>query len=539
MYIFGADFWAYFFSLNILQKIQLIVQETELTVLAGALIVCLVIVFRMVSKPRQNITHGSATWGTVEDAKKLGRKRKVKAIDNFIIDNIETTAKTIVAFMYNGAKKVFIGVRYHLLLIAKTRSGKGKSNVLPNLLKYPWSVICNDIKGENYLRTFEKRQKMGQEIFKIDPFGCVKEFPSNKFNPLDYLAEGDEDCVTRARDLADLIGGTPPSGEPFFSDYAKKIITMWILYICVKYEGKERSLVTLRKLATLPSDAVKKILEDAIGMDNFNGILRQNAAAILSLMGKEEGKDSATFLSVYSSVDVMTAFLDDPRIAETLSETDFDVATFRYMPSTLYIVVDASNLGVSTLFMRIIYTIAIKKNMTWEVPESMKKLGLEVNMDYPLKFIMDEFAQLKHFEVIEEAMPLAAGYGICFCIIVQSVKQLYKHYKDGANEFLNNATKVFIGAEDVETAEMISKLCGKTTVMQQSYTVKPGAFFDSKQFSYSPVARDLITPGEAIQLSVDTPILLSGDMKPLKMQAISYYEDEEFKHEYGKNYKTF
>lgn len=37
----------------------------------------------------------------------------------------------------------------HLVTIAGSRAGKGRSAIIPNLLIYPGSVICIDPKGEN------------------------------------------------------------------------------------------------------------------------------------------------------------------------------------------------------------------------------------------------------------------------------------------------------------------------------------------------------------------------------------------------------
>ena len=114
-------------------------------------------------------------------------------------------------------------------------------------------------------------------------------------------------------------------------------------------------------------------------------------------------------------------------------------------------------------------------------------------------------------------------------IIVQNIGQLDEYYNQGKMEFLTNCTKVFLGAEDEDTAAKISTLCGKTTVMQESYSVKSGLIFDQKQSSFTPTARDLITAGEAGQLGEETSLLWKGGVPPLKTNKIYYYLDDDFK----------
>ncbi|MGK7296029.1 MAG: type IV secretory system conjugative DNA transfer family protein, partial [Candidatus Wenzhouxiangella sp. M2_3B_020] len=58
----------------------------------------------------------------------------------------------------------------HLMTIAPTGTGKGRSAIIPTLLSYPGPVIVIDPKGENYQVTARRRREMGQRVFKLDPF---------------------------------------------------------------------------------------------------------------------------------------------------------------------------------------------------------------------------------------------------------------------------------------------------------------------------------------------------------------------------------
>ena len=53
----------------------------------------------------------------------------------------------------------------HLVTLAGSRAGKGRSLIIPNLLSYPGSVVCIDPKGENAAVTARyRREVLGQEV---------------------------------------------------------------------------------------------------------------------------------------------------------------------------------------------------------------------------------------------------------------------------------------------------------------------------------------------------------------------------------------
>ena len=68
---------------------------------------------------------------------------------------------------------IAIPPKRHCLSVAPTRSGKGVSLIIPNLLQYRGSSIVIDPKGENAWITAPARRAMGQKVFILDPWGAV------------------------------------------------------------------------------------------------------------------------------------------------------------------------------------------------------------------------------------------------------------------------------------------------------------------------------------------------------------------------------
>jgi len=125
---------------------------------------------------------------------------------------------------YNGDR--------HLLTVAPTRSGKGVSAIVPNLLTYKGSVLCIDPKGENAMITLLARHKMGQHVFVVDPWETAtpafQGVKPARFNPLDWLVADDPDMAENAMLIADsLVMSSAGEGEGknrFYDEEAKALL---------------------------------------------------------------------------------------------------------------------------------------------------------------------------------------------------------------------------------------------------------------------------------------------------------------------------
>ena len=100
------------------------------------------------------------------------------------------------------------------------------------------------------------------------------------------------------------------------------------------------------------------------------------------------------------------------------------------------------------------------------------------------------------------------------------------------NSFLSNATyRITFAANNVETATLISQLCGNKTVEATSQS-KP-KFLDfnpaSRSVNVSEASRALLLPQEVIALPPDDQILLIEASPPIRSKKIKYYAESFFK----------
>ena len=184
-------------------------------------------------------THGSARFASAGEAKALND-------DHGLL--IGRDVKTGKPMRYAGPA--------HLLTIAPTRTGKGVGTIIPNLLEYPFAVVCIDPKGENARIAARQRGKYGA-VHVLDPFG-VTGLTSAAFNPLDRtdphgLALAD-DCMT----LADALVHDAPgeAGEAHWNEEAMALIAGVLLHIVTTEPPATRTLETLRDRLTLAPAAL-------------------------------------------------------------------------------------------------------------------------------------------------------------------------------------------------------------------------------------------------------------------------------------------
>jgi type IV secretory pathway TraG/TraD family ATPase VirD4 len=117
----------------------------------------------------------------------------------------------------------------HVVTIAGSRAGKSSTVLIPNLMRYPGSVVVLDPKGELARACAQQRHKMGQKVFVLDPFG-ESGVPTSARNPFSELGMGKPEHVSAdAAQLADalIIGNNK---GPHWTDSANNLVRGIIVF---------------------------------------------------------------------------------------------------------------------------------------------------------------------------------------------------------------------------------------------------------------------------------------------------------------------
>lgn len=443
-------------------------------------------------KEKESI-HGSARWATRDDIKKANLRSK----KGLLLGEDED------GFFVAGGYQ-------HILLFAPTGSGKGVGFVIPNLLFWEESAVVHDIKMENFDLTSGWRQKQGQKVFIWNP--ANPDGFTHCYNPLDFISSKPGQMVDDTQKIVKLL--LPK--QDFWVNEARSFLVGVILYL-IADPNKTQSFGEV--VRTLRSDDVAYNL--AVVLDTMGGTIHpvayMNLAAFLQKADKERS-------GVLSTANSELELWVNPLIDTATASSDFSVMDLKKCATTVYVGVTPDNLKRLQPLLQVFYQ---------QATEFLCRKLPGDDEPYGVLFLMDEFPSLGKMEQFMIGIAYFRGYHVRLFLIVQDTEQLKGTYEQsGMNSFLSNSTyRVTFAANNVETAELISKLCGNKTVEQVSQS-RP-KFFDlnpgSRSQNVSETQRALLLPQEVINLSRDEQILLIEASPPIKSKKIKYYANSVFK----------
>lgn len=332
----------------------------------------------------------------------------------------------------------------HLLTIAPTGAGKGRSAIIPNLLTYRGPIICIDPKGENAQVTARYRRAMGQQVVILDPFRTITD-RSDALNPFDLFALPDAEIDSDSEMLADLITGgeLTLSKDPFWDLTAGGLLTGLIGYTAEQEDPKKRSLGAALDL--LYHDDVDYNL--AVILDSFKfrtPLIRQELAGYLS------HESDRCRPSVRSTAQAKVKTLCSAAAKRGLQESTFDIqAVLRGDPLTIFLVLPAEKLHSHRAILRLWLGVLLTVVMRRRHRPQQRTL-----------FILDECAQLGTMPLLRSALTLLRGYGVQTWTFWQDLSQLRQLYPQDWQTIVNNSaiTQVFGMTNHLMAAECAALL---------------------------------------------------------------------------------
>lgn len=412
----------------------------------------------------------------------------------------------------------------HLLTIAPTRSGKGTTAIIPNLLTYGGSALVIDPKGENAMITAGQRFAMGQDVQIVDPWGITGSSKVARFNPLDWLVLGDPDITENAMILADALIIPDKQGDSFWVEEAKALIQGIILYVATDArEADCRHLGRVRDLLLLDAQDLQAL---------FERMLESEHHIVVSTGARCLQKDERLLANVLASAQAQTHFLDSARIRESLSASDFRFEELKSKAMTIYLVLPSDRLNAFNRWLRLLIQQAITVNAR----------NIAIKPKKPILFLLDEMPALGRLAMVEQGYGLMAGFGFQLWGIVQDVSQLKTIYGEGWETFVGNSGVIqYFGSRDRMTAEYFQALCGVTTVWNLSSAVARAFSTSSGQGGPSSSSsttrtettsasqRQLAYADELMRLHGTKELVLIENLHPILGTKVRWFEDEALK----------
>ena len=424
-----------------------------------------------------------------------------------------------------GGRCLMLRGQQGVALAAPPRAGKGTGIVVPNLLNWPDSLICVDIKRENWTLTAGFRARSGQACFLFDPF--AEDGRTARWNPFFYVSGDPTKRVNDLQRIGEMLYPDPPNVDPFWTASARSLFLGIALY-----------------LFETPS-APKTIGE----------VLRQGMASDDEGFGQHwkrviEGRNSGRFplssecvRALYDVIDLapvtassirktFTSRLDlwiNPMLDAATSANDFDLRELRRKPMSIYVGVNPDDLHRLRPVLALFFQQAIGLQ-TRVLPEHDPTLTRQVLM------LLDEFTALGRIPIIAESISYLPGYNVRVLVVIQTPAQLREIYgAHGAEIMLKSlAANIVFTPKDFADAREISDELGFTTIKVKTHSRPLFDFSEARgrksgSVNVSDQRRALLLPQEVKALGSEEAIVFYEGLRPIRCRKIRYYTDRRFK----------
>lgn len=449
--------------------------------------------------------HGSAHWATKEEILYTGLlKTELKGAAGVYVGawvDPSTGAKHYLT--HDGPE--------HILAFAPTRSGKGVGLVLPTLLSWPGSCLVHDIKGEAWALTSGYRKAKGQKVLKFEPSN--DDGSSIRFNPLEEIRLRTMREVADAQNVAQMI--VDPDGKGMDDHWAKtghELLSGALLHIL--YSGRNKTLRGLISFFCNPSMTMEQVAEsmlntehdDPLGSQKWEDpitgkptkvhpVIAESARSFLNKADNERSGVQSTamsFLSLYR----------DPIVAMNTAVSEFKICDLMNQdcPVSLYLVVPPNDMARLRPLIRLMINQILRQTMEkMDFADGRTVAGYK----HRLLMMLDEFPALGKLDLVEQSMAFVAGYGIKYYLITQDLTQLTKAYTKDESIMSNCHIRIAYAPNKVETADVLSKYCGMTTIRKDSRSYsgsRLNPFLMHVMAAEQETQRPLLTADECLRL---------------------------------------
>jgi type IV secretion system protein VirD4 len=379
-----------------------------------------------------------------------------------------------------------------VFMVAGSGAGKGTSFYIQNCLRWPGPLVCVDPKGEAAMITAMRRGTeeaakgtgtsvrppfLGQRVAILDPFGLVKG-PARRYrvtyNPLRDVDLSRGGGVRQIRAIASGLVVHEPGEGKHFSESAETLIAGVIEVM--KLTETNAADATLPKVRRVVLGEVKTRfkhesadaqeskeaydhLVDYLKRTKTKAGLGREALAIVEDVGRDEWSGYRSTLSR------AVRWMAEPEMQDHLQDSSFSLWDIVQEGGSVYFVLQSDEIDDYKSWLRVVIRMA-----------TAAKMALGTNQKGPKTlFMLDEFAALGRFRILEKAVAEMRGYGIKLVPVIQNIGQLKELYGANWETFLANSAAILAwGLNDGETEKYIADRFGRVMSWETSAGVNAG-----------------------------------------------------------------
>lgn len=342
-------------------------------------------------------------------------------------------------------------VNNNVLVVGTSGAGKTRSIVIPNLLQATGSYIVSDPKGNLYNRYKDYLEKQGYVVKKLD-FTDPKH--SAHYNFLKYV-RNTQDIVKVAHMLIYQDKNSVKKLDPFWDEASQLLVQSVIAFLKEEKPICYQNFHTLMKYINLcqaGGDLDYENTELDVIMNSLGK--RRPSSYAFNTYKKFRIAASKTLRSILITVNARLGLLDTPEISMMTAKDDINIGSIGTEKTALFVVVSDTDRSLDA-FVNIFFTQAMN-----ELCRVADKKCADNCLPVPVRFILDDFATNCKIDEFPRMIASIRSRGISTMLMIQAESQLEESYAHDGKTIIGNCdTYVYLGGNDIETAESIARRC--------------------------------------------------------------------------------
>jgi len=441
-------------------------------------------------------THGTANWMTVQEAKKI---LGIGTNKGLILGRIGSKVVTLPPDSF---------LNRNVAIFGSPGSMKSRAYIRTNILqlaKEGQSMVITDPKGEIFRDMAEFLKNRG---YTVKVFNLVNMKHSDRWNPIETIQDDIDAQLFVEVIISNTKVATTKSGDPFWDRAEQNLLKALALYVAMEYPEHERNIASVYSLLASAEpkavDSVFKTLPNSHPAKMPYNIYAQaneqvRTGVIIGLGTRLQVFQNRLVQKITETSDIDLELPGKEKCAYFCISSDTD-STFDFLAGLFF----------SFLFIKLTRY------------ADMNGGTLNPNV----YFLLDEFPNIGAIPDFTKKISTMRSRGIHSSVVFQNISQLKNRYPNDAwQEIIGNCdTRLFLGCTDVATAQFVSDLLGQATVEARSHRKHAGfeGLFDFGDISISTQKRPLLTPDEILRLDHRNAIVILRGQKPLMVEKMDY-----------------
>lgn len=391
----------------------------------------------------------------------------------------------------------------NILVVGGPGSGKTRTFIKPNIMQMNASMIITDPKG---LLIRETGQMLADADYDIKIFDLSTFQNSDGFNIFNYIkTELDIDRVLEA--ITESTKKSDNKGEDVWIQAEALLLRSFIAFLW--FDGQDNHYTPhLGMIADMLRYAERidpKIPSPVEGwFDEQNDIRPDNYAYKQWQLFQNYKSDMRA--SVFGIAVARYSVFDHEEVVNLVREDTMQIDQWNRKKTAVFIAIPETSDTYN--FLSAMFLSTIMETLRKSADEVLTGLTTLEEGDSLLhvRFLIDEFANIGRIPNIEKSLATFRSREMSIVIVLQALDQLKTMYSKGWATLINTCDSfLFLGGDEKETTEYLSKRAGKQTLSIRKRSLSRGRGGSTE--NRDKMARELLTPDEVGRINGNDALL--------------------------------